>query len=212
MNSVLPSRQGGFSLITAIIFLVVLLLVSSAAIRGTTLEVKMSGNDLQKAQAFEASETPRMITSDLLDVHTFNRGWPTSVGGTISNTLFDYDMPTGLKLGDADNDSRPDNLYVGNTEAAFSPQALDSDATYQRSLTPTGQTPVTLDSSLSVFKLRTDIATGAGSAMVQGYEGLGKSSAAAGGNIFFDVRSTGTDPGGEARVSTAATYRHVIRN
>lgn len=172
----------------------------------------MSANDLLDAQAFEASETPRLLTSDLLDVHTFNRGWPVSLGGAVPNAQFDYSVPTGLNLGDADSNGRPDNLYVGNSESGFAPTALDEDASYKRKVTPTGQTSLSINASLSVYKLRTDIASGAGSAMVQGYEGLGKSSAAAGGNIFFDVRSVGSDASGEAVASTAATYRHVIRN
>lgn len=222
-------RQGGFALVTGAVLLVVLTLVAVTAMKSTTLEMRMSSNELTRMETMDASEAPRVLTADLLDVHAFNRGWPKSIGGDVENTVFDYTIPSGLSVRDKNADKTPDGFLAGNTEASYSPTGLTPDLVYQRTITPSGQTPLTRNAGIAVYKLRTAIAPGAGAAMVAGYEGTGKSAAAAGGNIFFRVLSTGVDANaswdatkeewirqdGEplaSRVCTACEYRHVIRN
>lgn len=62
----LKSRQSGVVLIVGLIFLLVLTLVGTTAMRGTTLQERMVGNVLDRDAAFQDSETVlRSIESDL---------------------------------------------------------------------------------------------------------------------------------------------------
>lgn len=187
------NSQQGFVLVTAAIFLVILTLVAVTAMRGTSLELRMSGNEVSRMEVFDASETPRVLISELLDVHTFNRGWPVSMGGDVPNSLFDYDVPSALAIRDKNADNLPDGFYLGNAEAKYSPAGLTTDVVYSGSYSVTGQSTFVQKAGVGVYKLRTAIAPGAGAAMVAGYEGTGKGAAAAGGNIFYQVMSQGVD-------------------
>ena len=216
-------RQRGYALITAIIFLVILTGVAVTALRSSGLELRMSSNNSLRTESFEASESPRLITGELLDIHTFNRGWPTSIGGDIADAEFDYPFPSGMNI-----PTPLKNWYVNNSDesgncatpyvtAGGAECSLLSDASYSRDLAATGQTSYPVRSDLSVFKLRVDLSPGSGTAMLAGYEGTGRSVASSGGRVFFYVQSTGYDAAPtasatEARTQTGAMYRHVIRN
>lgn len=212
MNTHRSAAHAGYALITALILLAALTLVAVTAIKGVGLELRMSGNNSQATEAFESSEAPRAMLSRLLDVHTYNRGWPATIGGTVLDGDFDYPIPPGISILDKDADTAPDDWFVSNNET-YIPDSLTTDSRFSLDVAAAGQTtPFTVASDLAVFKLRTDISPGAGSAMVAGYEGAGKAAAAGGGAVYFLVRSRATDTAGEAVGVTASDYRHVIRN
>ncbi len=217
-------QQDGFVLITAAVFLVVLTLVAVTAMKSTSLELRMSHNETIRMEAFDSSEAPRVLTADLLDVHTFNRGWPKIAGGPVENNIFDYAIPAGLTVRDKDGNDAPDDLYLGNDETSFSPTGLLPDVHYANSITPSGQTPIQVQSDVAVYKMRAALSPGAGSAMVSGYEGVGRASAAAGSSIYYRVFSRGVNPDASwddstgqwsaatAQSCTACEYRSVVRN
>jgi Tfp pilus assembly protein PilX len=211
----------GFALVTAMIFLVLLTLVALVALRSSGLEALTSSNNAQRMEALESSETARTTIGDIVDAHVYNHGWPTTVaGGQVSTAEFGT-MPAGLTIqfptsgGCSAASGTVPNWYGSNSESTpFDPTTLDCDATYTYT-TNTGNSLVTVFASLSVYKLRVDTAPGAGTAMVQGYEGVGRALAAGGGNIFFYLRSRGKDLSGSTGSSnydTSADYRYVIRN
>lgn len=216
-------HQRGYALLTAIIFLVILTGVAVTALRSSGLELRMSSNNALRTESFEASESPRLITGELLDIHTFNRGWPASLGGDVADAEFDYPIPTGFAI-----PTPVKNWYVNNSDEAGNCATpfrdasevdctLISDASYARDLAATGQSSYPVRSDMSVFKLRVDLSPGSGTAMLAGYEGTGRSVASSGGRIFFYVQSTGYDAAPtaadtEAQTRTGAMYRHVIRN
>ncbi|MDD3762720.1 MAG: pilus assembly PilX N-terminal domain-containing protein [Nevskiales bacterium] len=208
----------GFALVTALILLAVLTLVGLMAIRGTGLEMRMSANTSMRTEAFDSSETSRLVLGPLVDVHVFNRGWPVAIGGDVADSIFDYPMPTGLSVTKVGSPAKPRDWYLSNTERdndanyVFYPDTLVADAAYKRDITVSSASAVTVAGSLAVYKLRTALNPGAGSAMVAGYEGTGKAAAASGGNIFFYIRSQGQDPGQESDAVTGAVFRDVIRN
>lgn len=219
-----PYAQGGFALITGAVLLIVLTLIAITGMKTTSLEMRMSSNEISRLEAFAASEAPRVATADLLDVHTFNRGWPASIKGQVPNNIFDYTMPAGVTIRDKDDDGVPDPLYIGNDESSYSPTSMTPDAVYTRSIAVDGQTPLRQNADLAVYKLRTALAPGAGAAMVAGYEGVGRAAAASGGNVYYRILSRGvndtatwndavaqwSDRGSAS--CTACEYRAVIRN
>lgn len=214
------SSQSGFALVISLILLTILTMVAVIATRGAGLEVQMAGNSVSRIEAFDVAESTRRPLGEVIDVHTFARGWPTNLGGSVSPDAFDYVLPLGLVIcGTAsledtcDAKSAPRAWYLGNSEkvTGLDPDSMDLDARFQRAASAT--LPVALESRIAVYKLVTDLNPGSGAAMVSGYEGIGKASAAGGGRVFYYARSIGTAPNDAvAEAETAADYRHVIRN
>lgn len=216
-------KQSGYALITAIIFLVVLTLVALTSLRSSGLELRMGSNFALRTESFESSDSPRLIAGRLLDLHTFNRGWPVSLGGQVPNGEFDFTVPTGFALPATVTDWYINNAdEAANCETPFlsaggTPCALLTDASYNRNVAAAGQSPYVVRSEFSIFKVRVDLNPGAGTAMLAGYEGTGKSVASSGGRIFYYVQSTGRDGAAlaadtESQSRTGAMFRHVIRN
>jgi hypothetical protein len=212
-------HEGGFVLVVALILLTVLMLVAVIATRSASLEVQMAANSVSRIEAFTASEAMRRPLGEIMDVHTFARGWPQAIGGTVSAADFAYTLPPGLRFCAQDSRGRtcdagtPRTWYLGNSEAApgFDPATLDQDADYVVEATDTQ--PLRLTADISVYKLITDLNPGAGAAMVAGYEGVGKSAGAGGGRVFYYASSVGNSLGDtESEAETGANFRHVIRN
>lgn len=200
--------QQGAVLITSLMFLVVLTLVALVASQSTVLEARMSSNTIVKGRATESSEALRVGANDLLDGHLYNRGWPnTFAGGTLDASLFS--IPIGMTANNTNNwgtgNDAGEDLYDASTW------------TQDMTLSVDGNTDGDLDddvdqnANLFVFKTVTVNSPGSATAMVAGYEGLGKSSASGGALIFLDLRSVGASAGNSSTV-TGSNFRYVVRN
>ena len=205
--STTPTAQRGAVLITSLIFLVMLTIVAVVANQSTVLEARMSTNAIVKTRAVEASEALRMASNDLLDGHLYYRGWPQALGGNLNNSLFD--MPTGLIL------NTTANWGVGNDpgESLFNPATWVNDMSLQIDGNGDGDRVDEVDQQADLYAYKTVVvnASGSATAMVAGYEGLGKSSASGGALMFFDLRSVGTSAANSSGV-TGSNYRYVVRN
>lgn len=206
---VLPvKKQSGAVLITSLMFLVVLTLVALVANQSTVLEARMSSNTIVKGRATESSEALRVGANDLLDGHLYNRGWPIMyTGGTLDNSLFS--IPSGITVSNTSNwstgNDANENLY--NTSTWTQDMTLSVDGNSDGDF----DDDVDQSANLFVFKTVTTNSPGSATAMVAGYEGLGKSSASGGALIFFDLRSVGASAGSSSTV-TGSNYRYVVRN
>lgn len=204
-------HQSGVILVTGLVFLVVITLIAVIALQGTGIELRMATNAANSSRAFESSEGLRTITAPIIEEHTFHRSWPDSMaGGVIPAGDFVTPIPTDFTIRvDSGNAAL---LYLTNTEGSASPllsySPLTTDTSY--CFDECGNAGE-VSAELGVFRTQTRLATGSGSAMVSGYEGLGKSAAAGGGNLFFEFRSYGSAPN-NAQAVTATEYRHTIRN
>jgi len=223
-----PARQGGYALITVIIFLVLLSIIALSTLKNSGLEARMGANGALHAQAFESSEMSRHLIDTLIDANVTARGWPASIGGSVANGDFDCGAASLLIIAAASNNctsdktanaigysivnasSAPQNWFNGNTETSFNPNSLDTDANYKQALDSTH----TVTGAVSVYKLYTTLAAGAGSQQAAGYLGLGRSAAAGGGYIFFYINSHGLDftASPQASADTSAIFRDLIRN
>ncbi|MEQ9480660.1 MAG: pilus assembly PilX N-terminal domain-containing protein [Algiphilus sp.] len=222
-------QQGGFALITSVVLLIGLTVVGTVAVRNAGFELRMSENHIQRVEALENSELPRRRLGDIVDQHIYARGWPTERGGKVLKRDFLFDIPDAYSIVDLAEDKEGPRWYVTNSECEPAAQCalpatddMDTKARFNRNIpTGIGERTRPVAAQLGVFKLRTDLNPGAGTAMVAGYEGLGKSAAAGGARILFHLESRSTssrtvrtsaqqDVAG--RAITAATYRHVVRN
>jgi len=192
-------RQQGAVLITALMFLTVLTLIGVVSMQSTSMDYQMSTNAVLRDRAFYFSENGREAMGSVVDDHLFERGWTANVT-----------LPTGLSIADINKD-----LYNGNDagESLANSASLTVDATHQLDGNGDGDFTDGEDSNsqIIVYKTQTQWASGAGTAMAAGYEGLGKAAAAGGVHVFFELRSRGTTVAG-AQATTATEYRAILKN
>jgi len=197
-------HQRGFVLVTSLVLLLVLTLVGTFSMQGANLEFKMASNMAFRDRAFQSSEAGRRAMSGVLDQHVFERGWPSSLS-----------RPSGFTVLDKDSQDGSDPLYLGNEggEDLLDDTTLIDDAQYQIDANGDGDylDPGDVDASIQVFRTQVVTPDGAGLAMLSGYAGLGKSAAAGGSHLYFELRSDGLAPS-SARATTAADFRTVVRN
>ena len=212
------AKERGAVLITSLMFLIVLTLVALVASQSTVLEARMSNNTIVKGRATESSEALRTGTLDLLDTHLFNRGWPkgytdgTNIGTLDPSYSALFTLPVGVSV------TNVVNWAPGNDagETLFNPASWTKDMTLAvNGNSGSGDTDYDDDvdqkADLYVFRTVTVNSPGSATAMVGGYEGLGKSSASGGALMFFDLRSVGASAG-SAETVTGSNYRYVVRN
>ena len=196
--------QRGYVLITSLIFLTVLTLVAVVSSRSTTFEYQMSSNLVLKDRAFQSSETGRAGMAGILDAHIFEREWNDSIK-----------IPSGLTVLDKDTSGGPDMLFLSNNagEDLYNADTLVTDAQYKIDANSDGDFDDggDVNADIDVYKTKSVAARGTGTAMVAGYEGLGKGMAGGGFHVYFELRSKGKSIVG-AQSQTASEYRVVVRN
>lgn len=202
----------GFVLITAMIFLLVLTLVAVIALRSSGLELRMSANDVMHTEAFEASESPRLVVGRLIDRLGFysETGWPVAIGGSTPDALFAYTIPARIDILDSTGTSTgaPVNWFEGITEGDFVYDNFQPRATYDvANVAPSGSEALPLTATMDVKRARTAPKTGCdlGSG---GYEGVSSRSCA---EYTFLLTSRGSAAGGIADYETSSMYRYVPR-
>ncbi|NOY62953.1 MAG: hypothetical protein GXP10_07370 [Gammaproteobacteria bacterium] len=212
-NHTVSRHQSGYVLVTSLLFLLVLTMVAVVSTQTTTLELRMSANNVAKGRALESSEALRHFAGEVVDAHTFHQGWPVSLGGGIQDKEFGVTFPAGINFVNK-TDGVPNNMYLlgsnGAGENPLDPSTLVNDITYQVDGNGDGDLDdgVDISASVSIYRLPATSAKGSNIAMVSGYLGLGRSAAGGGSNIYYLLRSTGTSAGG-ARAVTASEYRYV---
>lgn len=231
------TRSGGFALAVALIFLVVLTLIAVAATRATGFGARMSANNAIANEALSVSESARNIADQLVEGNAYYGGWPCTAMGGCSGTVPLYAIPDGewsptwptgmtiLRTGqnlctDAANSNAFKMWFNSNDESSFCPvwyaddstHGLQDDACYNRNVATSGNTTYTAAASISVYKIRTDAATGAGGAMISGYLGEGAGVASGGGYIYFFTQTEGKDNSAIGQSQTSSVYRYLIRN
>ena len=191
-------KQQGAVLVVSLIFLAMLTLVGVSSMQSTSLDYQISANAALKDRSFYSSESGRLAMGDILDDHIFERGWT------------NFSLPAGLSMTTANKD-----LYLTNDagDDLANQASLTIDARYQIDNAVDGDFSDggDIDADVVVYKTQTKWATGAGVAMVSGYQGLGKSSAAGGTHMFFELRSTGKTAL-NAQSVTATEYRAIVKN
>ena len=102
-------------------------------------------------------------------------------------------------------------LFPG--ESLFNPATWVNDMSLQIDGNGDGDRVDEVDQEADLYAYKTVVvnASGSATAMVAGYEGLGKSSASGGALMFFDLRSVGASAANSSGV-TGSNYRYVVRN
>ncbi len=204
--------QRGSVLITALVFMVVLTMVAVVAMRSTTLDFKITTNNMLKARAFENSETAKVGIAQVIDAHVFNRGyepaWPDEDGGAIPDTV-DFTLPAELEI--CPCPGAPDDIWAVNNVALADYSAEDMQ--YRLDGNGDGDFEDAFDVASDLFITRLNVVPMVGGSLAQmsGYEGFGKGAAAGGAAVFFDSRSRGASLDSTSAI-VGGDVRIVIRN
>jgi len=193
------AAQGGYVLVTGMVFVLILAIIGVNAMQMTNLDYRMSMNVASKNQAFERGESGRSAIASVLAEHLATGGqW-----GGVS-------MPDGLSINDKDGDGTADNLAVNEAgESLANPVA---DATYTVDLDGDGDLsdPQDFSVDVAVFNLKAVNAPGNGIGQFGGTLGLGKGAGAGGTHVFLQIRSDGV-AANQARSTVVADFRHVTK-
>lgn len=200
MKHAMAKNFGGFVLITALVFLLVLTMVAIFALKSTGVQYRMSTNIAFLDRARAASDSGRLAVSSVMPEHVYEREWSSVT------------LTPGLTIQDKDDNSAADDLYANNSEAGWAEDGLDVDARYRIDGNGDGDytDPQDIDAAISVYRTRLEASRGAGQAMLAGYMGLGKALGAGGAMIFYDIQSRGYGQG-NAEARTSSDFRAVVQ-
>lgn len=222
-------HQRGVALFVGLVFLVMLSLVAIVVMKDTLLEMRMTTATARHEQAFEASEGGRLIPEKVLAAHVFNRGWPSTWGGTVPDSAFDLNAtfdhnPNWIKLLDPGTTDSEGLQTCGGVGLVifYMPQACGTHPD-NYSYTPSKWAPSVImttcsDGSASCTsnrQIKTTVAMirdgvtvnkGSGAAQSQGYSSIGVGTAKGGSALYLQIRSQARVPG-NGQAATIAQYK-----
>lgn len=181
------NRQHGATLVVALLLLMVLTMVAITSMESSNLSFKMSTNMIHHEEAFNNSESARIVVRDVIPEYIDLADWDAVT------------LPTGLTI--------PSNAGLILADNGAAENVLDS-TTLQRDFVYSN---ASMEGDIYVLKGQTVQNTfGAGSAQYKGYSGAGVGIGGQGGAFkYFELRSRGTGSG-SAESWTATDYRYVF--
>ena len=207
----LPASQRGVALIIALILLMVMTMIAVIAMRTTTLDLKMATNQTMMKRTFQVSETSRVSVHDVLDSHTYYRGWPIAIGGSVAAST-GFTIPSEIQI---DDDPGLQNLYLANNADHWDrrPAAVDIRLLVDGDNPTDGKYDSANDMQADMFvsRITAVAAPGSDTSQVTGYEGLGSGAAGAGSHLYFRIIGEAVGLGASQAV-TEAHYRYVVTN
>lgn len=92
-----PRKQRGIALVVVLILLIVVTLLGLAAIRGTTLLQRLTGNFYDRNVAFQNAEAGLMVAAQMIQSGTFTSARTCNAPSTVcpSNPFDDSKLPAG---------------------------------------------------------------------------------------------------------------------
>lgn len=156
------SEENGAALAIALMILVVLAFIGSAAIMTTTTEVEIAGNQKQYKMAFYEADGGTEAGTEVLEESIYQRG---------------------LTLGQYPDFTIPDPRFYLNSDLGQSekPSGTNRDVSFD-GLAGTGDTNLLIGGS-------TQLSSGGAIQLMAGYEGKGKGASGGGAWVVYDVRS-----------------------
>lgn len=186
--TVLSNQRGG-ALVIALLMLVVLTILGIAAVITSTVELQISGHDKVYKRCFYAADGGTEMGSELLEQSIEERNWADNTDrGNVRVTNGDFYL-------NRETDT-PDAIPSDTNRDAFYPA------------TASGSDPHT---NLKV-RGRGELSTGSAIQLAAGYEGKGKSAAAGGAWIVYDVRAQFVDNRGNRgnQATIDLGWRHMM--
>jgi hypothetical protein len=201
--------QRGVALIIALILLMVLTMIAVVAMRTTTLDLKMSTNQTVQKRTFQISEAARASIHQVLQSHSFYRGWPASIGGSVAAST-GFTIPTEVEI---DDDPGLQELYLADNADHWDlrPAAVDMRMLVDGDGDSSYISWTDLAADVFITRITTVAAPGSDTSQVTGYEGLGAGAAGAGSHMYYRIISNAAGTGG-SQSTTEAHFRYVVTN
>lgn len=208
-QSVPDRKQRGVALIVALILLMVLTMIAVVAMRTTTIDLKITTNQTLMMRAFQVSEAGRMLIHEVIDDHSFYRGWPAAIGGSVPASS-GFVIPLGISI---DDDPALQELYLQNNAEPWdvTDAAIDMRLRIDAEGDGNFDSPQDMAADLFVSRVAASAAPGTDTRQASGYEGLGSGVAGAGAMVFYRIISRAAGAA-SSRSLTEAHYRYVITN
>lgn len=189
MNFYKSKTQSGYVLITGLILILVITIVTTSSMQGSNLDYKISSNSVFKDIAFQSSESGRTAAGEGISYYIYNRDFTGHGVPGLSYTT-DYDPKTDSVVSGED-------LYNTNSLTADMFFDVSDDAIED------------LEADISIVKAQ-GVNTGrSGVQQLSGYRGAGKSAAAGGVHLVYEIRSTGIVANTKAVAVTASEFRVI---
>jgi hypothetical protein len=178
------------ALVSALLMLLVLSLMAIALSMDSSMNVRIAGYQRLKARSFSFADSGLRAATDLLEDNIYEVGW--------DSVVFPFPYPNLLNY--AGNMQIVDNgvFYMDDN-----PGTCGEGAT---TIQMTGE----IQADVAVQRLIAKTATGGALQVAAGYAGIGKSQAAGGTHILYNLRSTGVEDNGTC-TEVAMHYRVVTR-
>jgi Tfp pilus assembly protein PilX len=180
-------EEKGVAIVVALMFLVILSLLGSAAIMTSTAEQEIAANQKQSKMAFYEADGGTEAGIELLEKAIFQRGFNNAREGNINLVNLQFFMNEDI------DDDCPDDLCK--------PRDSYRDA-YYTNIAGNGTVSLKIGGD-------TQFSTGSAIQMVAGYEGKGKGAARSGSWIMYDVRSRDQNAANSEAVINVR-WRHLL--
>jgi Tfp pilus assembly protein PilX len=183
-------NQRGIVLVSALMMLVVLSLMAVGLSMDSSMNVRIAGYQRLKARSFGFAESALRASSDILEDNIYEAGWPDSAAAPYPNLSDDYAGGTVM--------IQPGHgaFYMNDNPGTCGEGAM--------TLAMTGD----IQANVAVQKLVAKTATGGALQVAAGYSGIGKSGAAGGTHILYNIRATGLEQ--NDTVSEVAMHYRVV--
>lgn len=200
-------NEQGMALVICLMIMVVMALIATGVTTNSTVEIKISGNQRNKAVSFNNADVGTGITPEIIEQNLDAVSWESSDSGwNATHTPQAYLFLTADNNGDGTNDM---SIFV-NEDPKYNPAHKIAFSTLTS--TPlTGEIEITGDASSSVDLSKTGgLAAGNAMQMAAGYEGLGKGAGGGGYHAYYLCDSTGF-AGNNTTTANELYYRHVAK-
>ncbi len=190
------------ALVVCLMIMVVMALIATGVTTNSTVEIKISGNQRNKAVSFNNADVGTGITPEIIEQNLEDTSWDSGDPGWVA-----ADAAYLFLSADNDGDGTDDTQILVHEDAAGSGKIAFSTI----SGTLAGVVTIAGDIVTSVDISKTGgLAAGNAMQMAAGYEGLGKGASGGGYHAYFLCDSTGS-AGNNTTTANELYYRLVSK-
>ena len=213
-SSPIIKNEQGMALVVCLMIMVVMALIATGVTTNSTVEIKISGNQRNKAVSFNNADVGTGITPEIIEQNFDAVSWDSG------DHRWDAAEAAYLFLSADNNGDSTDDLQIlvsedaaGSGKIAFATisSTLSNVITIRSKIDSLGKTLPAWETITSVDVGKTGgLAAGNAMQMAAGYEGLGKGAGGGGYHAYYLCDSTGT-AGNNTTTASELYYRHVSK-
>ncbi len=213
-STTIIKNEQGMALVVCLMIMVVMALIATGVTTNSTVEIKISGNQRNKAVSFNNADVGTGITPEIIEQNLDDTSWDNGDSNWV-----DAD-DAYLFLSTDNNGDSTDDLQIlvnedspGSGKIAFATISgtLSNEITIKSKIDSLGNTLTAWETISSVDVGKTGgLAAGNAMQMAAGYEGLGKGAGGGGYHAYYLCGSTGS-AGNNTTTANELYYRHVAK-